>query len=406
MKNFFEWLGKLPAAVAKTTVVVVVIASVIILFKQLNSSAYLVEPIQVPGSLSEKGYTAEVTTLWIVDKMLDIQRQATTRKEDQTIVPEGQSFDMEVPGSGFTLSTIGQALRESLGIPKKTISGEVVSAATGYELRLRLSGGSGYRQVAVADHDVAALINAAAESAVHLVAPFIFASYLHASGRTGELVTVIDYCLRHQPVGEHKWAYNLRGIMLAEQQDWDAAIESYEQALKSEPRFALAYFNWANALAGKQQYEQARAKLAEAVEIDSKLRGLSKEAEASWKALEIASAGHALRRDAGRRDEAIGMFQRALELDPRQTSALQWWGQALLKKKPMPDYAGAADKFAQIERIDGDDTDTQIYIRWGEALAGLGDKDGAISKYEAAIATNPQGYEKILRPRIKTLETD
>jgi len=396
-KKIGSVISSFPMFAGKTAVVIVTFASAIILFKQLSNNAYLVEPLQVPFSLAESGYTPEVTAQWVVDRMLAIKREATTIKEDsQPIAPDAERFDMEVPGSGISLGTIGQALRESLGFQEKTISGEVVSSGDGFLLRLRISEGSGFSQVTVPNHDVDALIDAAAERAVQVTAPFMFASYLYAKGRTTELEKAIDYCLDNGPQEDRAWAFNLRGIALDEAGNWDGAIENYEKALQENPRLAVAYNNWANTLRNQGKYEDALEKLQDAVKLNADL--VTPEMEANF----LFSVGvQSIRSIEGSRE--LEMYRLAIEKNPHHVHALLRWGQALMRS-PISDFQGAIEKFGRLEEIRRNEIDTQfeaedwagVYILWGQALEKLGDDKTAISKYQDAIVIDPVGSDWLL----------
>ncbi len=359
MSRIIEFFARLPVVIAKVAAIIVGIACVVILVGQLADDAYLVEPIQVPASLATNGYTPEVTARWVVDQMLDIKQQATTRKEDnQPIAPDAEKFDMEVPGSGLTLDTIGQVLRESLGLSEKTISGEIVSKDAGYQLRLRSSAASSYREHRIVDNDVDRLITAAAEMAVQLTAPFTYAAYLHANARTAELEQAIDYCLKNGPQEDRAWALNLRGVMLDERNEWDAATDSYEKALEEDPRFAIAYHNWANILYKQNKFEAALEKYASAVALDSGLRNPSKEA---------------------------GYYRE--------------WGRTLMQP-PGPDLVRAAEMLERGEQIlDKSGLQQQLsalprdYYRWAGEFEQDGEFDAAIRMYERARQLDPQGFE-------------
>lgn len=385
LKKITDTLAKVRSLVSNLAISVAIVAVVIILFRQLGSDAIFVEPIKVPATLATLGYTPEVTARWILEDMLEIQRKALTRKQGQLIAPEWERFDIEVPGSGITLSTLGRAMRESLGIRERKISGELVGTETGYQLRLRLSSGSQFLQEPIlgSKKNVDTMIHAAAEHAVQLIAPFMFASYLHASNRPEELERAIHYCLQHGPAGDRKWAYNLKGIILDEQEKLEEAVKSYADALQEDKRFALAYHNMANALYKQEKYELALDNLLLAVRWDSGLHDASKEAAIRFK------VGKSYGRDS-RRGEEIEMYRLARKSDPGETKALMAWGIALMKGKN-PDFETAAKKFSDLTIKER--TNPEAYLKWGKALEGMKDYEKAIEKFQTAIELNPEGYK-------------
>ena len=378
-------MEKLRSLVANLAIAIVALALIIILFRQLSSDAVYVEPIEVPATLAALGYTPEVTAGWILDDMLKIQSKALTRKHGQYLAPEWERFDIEVPGSGITLSTLGLAIRQSLGLRERKVSGELVATETGYQLRIRFSGGARFQQPPVfgSKQDVDTMIHSAAEQAVQLIAPFMFASYLHASNRLEELEEAIRFSLENGPAEDRKWAYNLRGIMLAEQNKLDEAVESYANALQEDKRFALAYHNMANALYEQGKYDLALKNLLLAVSWDSSLHDGSKEARFRF------SLGKHYGRDPERRDDEIEMYRLARKSDPEEIQALMYWGIALMKE-PDPDFEAASKKFAEYTLKDN--SAPEVYVKWGQALEGMREYQKAIEKYEAAMDIDPEGY--------------
>ena len=398
IKKITDILAQVRSFVSNLAVIIVIFTLVIIFFRQLGNDAIFIEPVRVPYSLAARGYTPEVTALWILEDMLEIQRKATTRKEGQSIAPEWERFDMEVPGSGITLSALGRALRESLGINEKKISGEVVaSTKEGYQLRLRLSGARFRNEpVLSSKQNVDTMIHVAAEQAVQLIAPFMYASYLHASGRTEELEDAIQYCLQNGADEDKKWAYNLRGIMRAEQSKFKEAVESYTNALKQNNHFALAYHNMANVQYKLKKYDPALDNFLMAVSLDPGLHDASMESALRF------HVGFSYGNDPARTlDDEIEMYRLSLKSNPEQTQSLMFWGIALMRE-PSPDYQAAASKFAEL--TDRDNKNAQAYVKWGKALEGLADYEKAIEKYRAAIEADPEGYEINMQAEIDRLQ--
>ena len=403
LQKVIDVLAQVRSLVSSLAVTIVIVALVLILFRQLGNDAIFVEPIKVPASLVKLGYTPEVTARWVLEDMLEIQRQTTTRKKGKAIAPEWERFDMEVPGSGISMSTLGRVLRESLGIREKKISGEVVGTEADYKLRLRLSDGSRNRQQPElgSKKDVDAMIHAAAENAVQLVAPFMFASYLYASNRSGELDAAIQYSLQHGDEADRKWAHNLRGIMLYEQGDYRGAIESYNDAIKQDKSFALAYHNIANAQVQLSKHKLALDNLLLAVKLDPGLRDASKEAD-----LRI-HVGIQYGRESAPLIDQIEMYRHALEINPEATQALWYWGRALMQG-PDPDLEAAAEKFAAL--TEGDNTKATAsekapaYLKWAEILKRQQKYAAAIEKYQAAIEEDAKGYKNTAQPEIDKLK--
>lgn len=397
MKQITDFLVGLRSLVASIVVITVSIALITILYRQLSSSAIIVEPIRVPDELAKSGYTSEILAQRLMDNMFAIQQQAATKKEGAQVTPEWQRFDMEVPGSGITIGTIGNVLRESLGIQEQKITGEVISSNSGLQLRLRLLGTRQFSDsVSQESDEVETLLKASAEQAVQLIEPFMYASYLYANGQTDELNKALDYCQVHCSDEDNKWAHNLRGVLQADKKNWDGAIKGYQSALEVDPRFAIAYHNWALALLEKDQPTMAYEKLLKAERLDSEITSKAE------KALLRVAIGQQMHKESKPAEEEIEQYRLALKLNPDETTAYMYWGNALSGGSP-PDYKTAVEKFAmaqdraKIQYPDGGAVVAQNYALWGQALEKMKDYEGAISKNQLALKTDPQGYEYLSR---------
>ena len=95
--------------------------------------------------MADKGFTSEVTAQWILDQIIDMQNIAVTLKDSQILTQESQQFDMDIPGSGLSVQTIGQVLSQSLGIEQRKISGEIVETPKGYSMRFEFQEISQYQ---------------------------------------------------------------------------------------------------------------------------------------------------------------------------------------------------------------------------------------------------------------------
>lgn len=397
MKQITDFLVGLRSLVASIVVIAVSIALITILYRQLNSSAIIVEPIRVPDALVKSGYTPEITAQRLMDSMFAIQRQASTQKEGAPVAPEWERFDMEVPGSGITIGTLGNVLRESMGIREQKITGEVISSDSGLQLRLRLLGTMQFSDsVSHEPHKVDTLLKASAEQAVQLIEPFMYASYLYSTDQTDELKEALDYCHAHCSAEDRKWALNLGGVLLADKGDWDGAIEGYKRVLEVDPHFAIAYHNWAMALVKKRQHTMAYEKLLEAERLDPEVTNVEEKASL------MVAIGRQMHKDEKPIEQEIEQYRLALELNPNETKAYIYWGNAL-SVGDRPDYEVAVEKFAmalersKVQYPDGGAVVAEIYALWGRVLEKMKDYESAISKNKSAMEAYPQGYAHLSR---------
>jgi tetratricopeptide (TPR) repeat protein len=98
----------------------------------------------------------------------------------------------------------------------------------------------------------------------------------------------------------------------------------------------------------------------------------------------------------GRVDEAAGLFESALRLDPRQTDALAGMGEVWLSRDRYPDAVASFRAAIVAGRTSGG-----ILNSYGIALALSGDRAGAVKAFEAAarLTPTPDILENLARAR-------
>ena len=124
LESTTKFLTQTRSMVVSAAVLATVVALATIVVRQLSNDAVVVQPIAVPASLVDEGFTPEVASQWIVDRMLTIQSEAKTRKARRDLLPDASRLDFEMPGSGVSVKAMGTIIRRSLGISEATLSGE------------------------------------------------------------------------------------------------------------------------------------------------------------------------------------------------------------------------------------------------------------------------------------------
>ena len=89
--------------------------------------------------------------------------------------------------------------------------------------------------------------------------------------------------------------------------------------------------------------------------------------------------------DHGNHDQAVTLYERAIELDPKDAYSYNGWGWALSEQGK---YADAIAKYRKA--IELDPKYVLPYNNWGNALAEQGKHDEAIAKYRKAIELDPE----------------
>jgi protein O-GlcNAc transferase len=165
--------------------------------------------------------------------------------------------------------------------------------------------------------------------------------------------------------------YNNMSIALERKGDSGAAIKSSKQALKIKPDFAEAYNNLGNAQEGEGKLEAAMESYKKALKIKPDY------ADALY------NIGNALK-NKGSLEAAIGSYQRVLKIKPDYVEAHNNMGFALSVKG---DLDAALDSYQQAINLKPDYADA--YYNRGNTLAKRGELEAGIKSYGMALKINP-----------------
>ncbi len=192
----------------------------------------------------------------------------------------------------------------------------------------------------------------------------------------------------------------------------DTAILNFQQAVKSDPRFALAYAKLATA-------ESLQSRLSHnSVLMDRALADAKRATELNGELAPVHVAMGGIDVGLARYDLAIQEFQRALQLDPRNAEAHQRLAVAYESMGRMTDaeaslktaialrpdywdgynslgsfyvnrkqYAAAAAQFRRVLELTPDNPNA--WVNLGVAQKNMGDNAGALASYEKSISISP-----------------
>ncbi|HKQ72966.1 MAG TPA: rhomboid family intramembrane serine protease [Blastocatellia bacterium] len=169
----------------------------------------------------------------------------------------------------------------------------------------------------------------------------------------------------------------------------DRAIEEFNRAIASDPKFALAYRNLGVAYLREENHEQA---------IDAFKRSLELSLEAEARATAYYDLGLAYQA-ASRRDEAIDAFKQSLQLYSQDADTHCQLGMLYLSKAL---YDEAVTHLQQALKLNPDLTEAQISL--GETYESLKLYDKAIGVYEEALKRNPS--DEKMRQKLSDLRAE
>lgn len=406
----------------------VLVAAVIL---AMTPPTIVIDEIAVPKDLRDDGYTPQLLAARLASQIEIIRQTAKMNGRPVGTWRNDPTSNISALGAGPSLTRVASYLKVLTGRPDIRISGSVYSENGKFVLNLFGKTPNGrvldYSSAPVADYRGVATDGA--KTIVRFIDPFLLASYDYALEREAhnndhpDTEELVKYCLGEPAVAgmtsatfdldTRVRADNLWGLILIDQRSPgaaaakfaealrlsrgnaeisrgtayihanlaaalldekkpDEAIDEVRQALKLEPKYALAYYHWGNALRDLKRPDEAIAEYRKATELDPK------------DALFYNNWGNALL-DLKDPDDAIAKYQKAIEIDPGYALAYNNWGVALRHEKKFDE---AIDKYKKA--IELDPKSALAYNNWGNALRGLRQPDQAIEKYRQAVAADPK----------------
>ncbi len=161
------------------------------------------------------------------------------------------------------------------------------------------------------------------------------------------------------------------GLSKYKKGDYRGSIANYNEAIRLNPNYAVAYFNRGNAKGNLEDNQGAITDFNEAIRLNSN------------DAYTYNNRGNA-KAKLGDYQGAITDFSEAIRLNPNLIYPYRGLGKV---KAELGDNQGAITDFNKAILLNPNDA--YIYINRGSAKAQLGDKQGAIVDYNEAIRLNP-----------------
>ena len=222
----------------------VIIAIIIAAYKSLNDEVVVVEPINMPKVLADRGYTPEVAAKRIIDEVVALTTGVKSLKSSRNLVTDWDATNIQLPAVGLNFNNFTNYLRMLFGIPYTKVSGEVTLTNQTYALRIRIhnSNSKSPKYSTVLANDVDRLLRNGAEEFVKGTDPYLLAYYYQYIDpvRARELIT---YCLQHDPEDDDIWAINLSGVLELNERRITEAEKFFHQALELDDKFTIAYSN-------------------------------------------------------------------------------------------------------------------------------------------------------------------
>jgi tetratricopeptide (TPR) repeat protein len=182
------------------------------------------------------------------------------------------------------------------------------------------------------------------------------------------------------------------GFVFYERGYYTQAQQFFSQALKDDPSSAEALYGVGSAYLQQQKTKEARDCFLKTVQLHAGYPGTLPNA---WNNLGILAARE------GNYDQAIEYFQRALQIDPQHSIALQNLGSAYRQKKDWPQAKSALERALTLNP-----NDPEANYSLGMVYAQQNDTDRAYQYLQKAIALRPAYPEALNNLGILYLRTN
>jgi len=433
---------------------VVAVWIVVLLTMELWERKTSIEPISVPKSLADAGYTSEVAAHRLRDAMDHYLNEAqrpsasnimvfgTSGIEVAKITLPAEAPKIVVPTVGISLDTIATSIRPFLGGDRRhSISGEFFIKNKLLWLKLRLDGHELYVSDDGVDPEspddqfakamptifdaiqpyVVALAEAGQNplealkladqiiarlpaSDDNVVSSYILKGAIHLNlGNHESATTALNTAAQLAPNSAHPHAF--LALIASDSGDLDGAIAGYGKAIQRDSKMAVAFNNRGVAFADKGDHDRAIADYTEAIRLDRNFAY-------AFNNRGVALAGK------GDFDRAIRDYDEAVRLDPGYAIAFNNRGVAYKNKgnydraiedydksiSLQPAYAGAWNNRCFDRAITGQlaaalaDCNESLRLKWeahaldsrGLVYLKMGEFDKAIADYDAAFKSDPK----------------
>lgn len=392
-------LGRRILNIAAILALIVIAARIL----QLSfADAIVIEPVSVPKSLAEAGYTPDGTAVELGSAMRKIYEDSRSRKAFTSLsFPRADVLEsIEVPKTKFTLRALIDLLRYLLAIRPVRVQSTITQTGNTFQLLLHIESGSLDTAEVFAADDVQTLLAQGAHFTLRNLDPYLEAAALFTSEREDEAVELARRSIHSASCDARckSMMYNLWGnvlanraryadalakyreavrldekntyarlgwgIVLDEQHDLKGALEQFRLALAVDPRQSLAYNNMASSFLQQGDIDAAEKSLTRAAALDPAQSLYERNLGA------VAYARH-------RTDEAAEHFRNAIALSPNEPDAYLEWSRQLEAAGDLP----AAQGLALRARAAAPDA-ASVYVRLFELAVAMG-------KFDAATAQLP-----------------
>lgn len=202
------------------------------------------EPLQVPISFTDRGYTQVISTTRLVDEIKKINSAATTTKSRSTVSGKAPGEELAKISSlpmpaGIDIKVIQDAVREILGISQKLITGDITILGKPDELkyyvRIRMEPEGVLLVDAIFSGEPDQVLKGAALKIIEKIDPVVAASYFRNNKNIPEALRCIDLALTNDKSEDDTFALSQRAQIYQAQKKYALAKADLDELLRLDP---------------------------------------------------------------------------------------------------------------------------------------------------------------------------
>jgi Tfp pilus assembly protein PilF len=314
-----SWLGTLVSLIFRIGTLLVIIAGFFLIIRLFKEEGYSIDPFSVPENLIKNGFDGNVLARQLKDEYSQLKEEAKSIKSEKfkTVKDDEQpELSVSVMGFGISIKSIAFQLRELMGRKNRVISCELTKADNQLGVTLRMTDFKTVTFLSPPNLGERAAIKylnrKICEQILRNTDPYRLSLYFQRNGKYKEALEVARNMLIENPE-ERQWAMLAMGITYEEMQQIPSALKNFEEAIKLEPNFALAYMRhaWLNQTNGLDSL---------ALPYFEKALKIVPDDPSYW-----SSYGYALN-NLKRYAESDKAFEKAIKLAPNETDWVGNWG--------------------------------------------------------------------------------
>ncbi len=226
----------------------------------LSTDPIVVRKAYVPLTVEYyQGYNGMLVSKLLRERIRIIAREAGTSRGDSLGVFNADESAIDVLAERLYVDGVVDSLREFLDLQSYSLDPYLVQSPDGVKLGIKGESADGqlfYLSVKGGqDEDIPVLIDRLAQLFIEKVDPYVLTLYYfrqdYALGDFTKSLPMIEHSVRVLPQVSKVWPLLLRGRVHYRLGEYDQAILTYQEALRIDPNFPLAFARWGEALVAK-----------------------------------------------------------------------------------------------------------------------------------------------------------